>query len=107
MITADGTVPPDMLSAGIGMSGAPTMIVQAVPNLQTMFTPRPRYRVAFGQVKPRQILGPAPLPNSADIEFPPNIFSMTATLNINYTWTIEVNPLPMAMEIPPPPEAQL
>jgi rhizosphere induced protein len=96
MVQCDSSIPPQMLAAGLGMSGSATYVMQAAPNMHLMFTPRPNYFLAFGNFTRGQILVPDEIQNPTQINFPPNIFSMTATLNANGTWTIKSNPLPMA-----------
>jgi rhizosphere induced protein len=88
-INADATIPVNTASVGIGMAGAPTMLVQAQPNMSYVFTPRPEYWISFGNYTTGEAIDISSMTSAAQIVFPPNIYSMTATLNANNTWTIQ------------------
>jgi hypothetical protein len=88
-IKEDSTIPPQQASVGIGMSGAGTFAVQAQPNMTAMFTPHPRYWIAFGNFIPGQVLDIAHINNPGEIDFPYATYSMTAILNQDMTWTIK------------------
>jgi rhizosphere induced protein len=105
-ILCDTTVPMNMLSAGIGMSGSATSVAQAMPNMSFQFTPQPQYRLAFGNFTGGQVLDAETISNPATISFGPSIYSLTATLNADGTWTIAQNPLRTADEGPAP-QAQI
>jgi hypothetical protein len=87
-ITEDRTLPLKDASVGIGMSGAGTFVVQAEPNLNLLFTPHPRYWITFGDFTPGEVLDTESITNVAEIVFPPNIFTMSAVLNKDNTWTV-------------------
>lgn len=87
-INLDATIPMNTASVGIGMAGAATFLVQAAPNLNLIFTPHPRYWIAFGTLNKGTVIGTGSINNPAEIDFPPNVFSMTATLNADDTWTV-------------------
>jgi hypothetical protein len=88
IIQQDGTIPLNQLAVGISMSGSGTFAVQAQPNTTAVFTPRPSYWITFGQYTAGQVLDPGRIPNSAEIIFPPDVFTMTAALNADNSWTI-------------------
>ena len=88
-IEEDGTIPTSKVSVGIGMSGFGTFVVQGEPNTNLIFTPHPKYWITFGSYKQGEVLDITSITNEAEISFPPNIYSMTATLNANNTWSIE------------------
>lgn len=88
LITTDVTVPINEASVGIGMSGAGTFAVQAAPNMNYIFTPHPQYWVAFGNFQQGQALEASEISNTAQVVFPPSIFAMNVTLNVDNTWTI-------------------
>jgi len=92
-IRDDNTIPPNTASVGIGMSGAATILMQAHPNFMYQFLARPEYWIAFGDYTIGEALDTASIPNAAQIEFPPNIYSVTATLNADGSWTIIQTPL--------------
>ncbi len=88
-ITEDGTVPLNQASVGIGMSGAGSFVVQAQPNLNLTFTPHPLYWITFGNYFQGQVLDIGSITNPGSIQFPPGVYSMTAILNQNNSWTIQ------------------
>lgn len=87
-ITEDGTIPANMASVGVGMSGFGTFVVQAQPNMNLVFTPHPEYWITFGNYVQGEVMDISSVSNPAKIEFPPNVYSMTAVLNADNTWTI-------------------
>lgn len=87
-ITEDGTIPPNQASVGIGMSGFGTFAVQAQPNMNLVFTPNPQYWVTFGSYTQGEVMDISEVNNPAEIVFPPNVYSMTATLGANNEWTV-------------------
>lgn len=87
-ITEDSTIPVDVASVGIGMSGFGTFAVDAEPNYNLVFTPHPEYWITFGTYTQGEVMNISESTNSAQIEFPENVYAMTATLNADNTWTI-------------------
>lgn len=87
-ITEDSTIPLKQASVGIGMSGNGTFVVQAQPNFNLTFTPHPKYFIAFGNFQPGQVLDIGEINNPAEVQFLPGVFSMTAVLNQDNSWTI-------------------
>ena len=87
-VTEDGSLPINQTSVGIGMSGKGTFAVQAQPNQNVVFTPHPKYWIAFGNFQPGQVLDVGTINNPAEISFPPNTYSMSAILNRDNSWTI-------------------
>jgi hypothetical protein len=53
-----------------------------------VFTPHPEYWIAFGNFTTGETIDSSSMTNPAQIVFPPNVYSMTATLNADDTWTI-------------------
>lgn len=89
-IQQDSNIPANMASVGIGMSGNPIAAVNAQPNLVVAFTPgQPQYWIAFGNYIRGEVLDPQQIFNAARISFPANVYSMTAILNPDNTWTIQ------------------
>jgi len=88
VIQQDGTIPLKQAAVGIGMGGAPTFVVQAQPNMSLIFTPHPVYWVTFGEYERGQVLDAEQITNKVQIQFPPNIYSMTATLDAANLWTV-------------------
>ena len=88
-IREDASIPLKKASVGIGMSGAGTFVVQAQPNLTLNFTPHPRYYIAFGSYTQGEALDVGEMTNTAEIVFQQNIYSMTAILNADNSWTVD------------------
>ncbi len=89
LIKETNTIPLNQASVGIGMSGAGTFVQQAQPNWNLTFTPKPRYWITFGSFIAGEVLDVQSISNPAEIAFPANVYSMTATLNADNSWTIE------------------
>lgn len=88
-ITETQNIPLSQAAVGIGMSGVGTFVVQAQPNLNLVFTPHPTYWITFGTYQPGQVLDIEEINNPAQITFPPNVYSMTAILQPDNTWTVQ------------------
>lgn len=89
IVTDTSTIPSNVASVGIGMAGSPILMVQATANLTYTFTPKPEYWIAFGYSTQGEVIDVSTMNNPAQISFPANIYSMTAILNEDLTWTIE------------------
>ncbi|MEO1085624.1 MAG: protein rhiA [Acidobacteriota bacterium] len=87
-VDQDNLVAPQELSVGVGMSGFGTFVVQGQPNVTAMFTPHPEYWITFGKFQQGEVLDITQITNAAQIKFPPNVYSMTATLGSDNMWTI-------------------
>jgi len=95
-IKQDASIPFNSVAVGIGMSGAGTFVTQAQPNYTSMFSPHPKYWVTFGNFEQGEVLDTTNIvSDSAEIDFPVNVYSMTAILQADNTWkvmpTSEVN----------------
>lgn len=75
-------------SVGIGMSGFGTFAMQAQPNYNLTFSPHPEYWITFGTFTQGEVLDITNISNPAKIEFPNGVYSMTAILNQDNSWTI-------------------
>lgn len=87
-ITQDNTIPLKQAMVGIGMSGSPTFVVNAQPNMNLTFTPHPEYWIAFGNFNAGEVIDVQAISNAAKIDFPPGIVAMNVTLNQDNTWEI-------------------
>jgi hypothetical protein len=96
-ITEDATIPSGMASAGIGMSGQPTFLVPAQPNIIFEFSIRTQYWIAFGKYASGEVLDATAISNAAQIIFPGGIYAMDATLGPDGAWTIA--PTHLAAEV--------
>ena len=92
-IEQDATLPMNVLSTGIGMSGRAVVVMNAEPNIQSVFLPEPKYWIAFGNYVAGQVLDPYYVNNPARITFPAGVFSIYAILNSNNTWTVQTTPV--------------
>ena len=92
LIKDDDDVAPDTFSVGIGMSGAGTFLQQAGPSLIHKFIPTPSYWVAAGiDVEVGSVLDIQSITPTTEVNFPPNVYSMTATLKKDNTWSLVKN----------------
>jgi hypothetical protein len=87
-IEQDGTIPANTASVGVGMSGSGTFAVQAQPNVLATFTPHPEYWITFGNYHQGQVMDVGTITKAAKIDFPPNVYAMTATLKPDNTWLV-------------------
>jgi rhizosphere induced protein len=84
------TIPLKQASVGVGMAGSGTFAVQAQPNSLLTFTPHPAYWVTAGTFEQGEVLDIGSiLGDSAEIQFPPGVYNMTAILNLDNTWTVK------------------
>lgn len=89
----DGTIPGNTASIGISMSGAGVFAVEAQPNLIANFNPTPTYYISFSLAPVRQgaVLITQGTP-AQQITFPSNMFTCTATLNADNSWSVSYSP---------------
>jgi rhizosphere induced protein len=88
-VNCDNTIAANELSVGVGMSGNGTFVVPAQPNINVTFTPHPEYWVTFGDLESGQVMDiQSVVSTSAKVSFPPNVYSMTATLKADNTWSV-------------------
>ena len=88
-INDGATVPENTFSIGVGMGDKGVYAVNAGPNLKHIFTPNPIYWVcAVNHVIEGEVMNISTLTEKAKVTFPPNVFSMTATLQGDNTWKI-------------------
>lgn len=79
-ITQLSNVAPHRTAVGIGMSGSATTVVQAAPNMTTVFTPHPAYWVAFGNYFTGQVLHLEDMTGVVEVPYPTGLTSRTAAL---------------------------
>ncbi|HEY8333209.1 MAG TPA: hypothetical protein VIQ05_05390 [Tardiphaga sp.] len=89
IVSCDGTIPINTLGVGIGMSGSPIMVIQAMPNITSVFMPLPEYWVTVADVTQGEVMDLSQLAAKAQVAFPPNVTAMTATLKPDQTWSIQ------------------
>lgn len=86
-IRTDTSIPTDAIATGIGMSDKPTLVMQAQPNMNYQFSPRPSYALAFGAITQGTIVDLHAI-TPQPVEFPPNVVALTATLGADHQWTV-------------------
>jgi hypothetical protein len=89
VIVCDSTIPPNEVQLGVGMAGAPVFLVSAQPNMSYNFTPHPEYWITAGQFTAGQVLDIASLVSPVQVQDPPNVHEMTATLDGSGKWTVQ------------------
>jgi hypothetical protein len=87
-IQQDMTIPANAIATGIGMAGKASMVVQAQPNMNTAFAARPGYQLCFGNLVQSQLLDLSTLTQPQPVDFPPNVYALTATLGPDNQWTV-------------------
>jgi hypothetical protein len=87
-IVQAGNVIPHRTAVGIGMSGSATLVMQAMPNMISVFTPKPAYWVAFGNYFTGQILHLEDMTGAVEVPYPAGLTSRTATLGPEKTFTV-------------------
>ena len=70
------------------MDEAGSFVKQALPNMNLVFRPNPKYLINFGNYEPGEALNISEITNAQKIEFSPGVFSVTVTLNRYNTWSI-------------------
>lgn len=87
-IVQDQNIPLKQACVGIGISGLGTCVVQAQPNMTLNFNPCPNYYLAFGAYTQGEVLEAATINNPVEILYPANVYSMTAILNPDNSWSV-------------------
>lgn len=92
-VMVDNSVPKNEVVVGYGMAGSGLFAVPVAYNMMYQFIPQGRteYHIAFGDFETGQILDVPAMECTAAVDFPPNVYSMQATLNEDNTWTIIPN----------------
>ncbi|TQI82338.1 hypothetical protein FHU10_2693 [Serratia fonticola] len=87
-IAHDNSLPLNVASVGVGMSGAGIFVVQAQPNLNVNFTPHPKYWITFGNYIPGQVLDISDITDAQELAFPPNVYNLNAELKMDNSWAV-------------------
>lgn len=87
LMTGNSVSPQPQFSAGMGMEGSATVIVQARPGMNYQFSPDTEYWVAFGNYEIGQVLNPN-VQNAARISFQGGVTKMNVVLNQDGSYTI-------------------
>ena len=87
-IKEDGSIPVgSSASVAITMAGSPVYATQAKPNHNITASPHPTYYVAYGDYKPGQVIDVSEINNPLELPYATGIYSLTTTLNADFTWT--------------------
>jgi rhizosphere induced protein len=86
-IHESATIPANVASVGLAMSGSGTFAVQAQPNMEAFFSPHPVYWICFGNFVHGQVMDIETVTAIAEVPFGSGR-SMNAVLNELNTWTI-------------------
>lgn len=82
-------VPPNTFSVGVAMSKKGIYVENAGPNLTHSFTPTPSYWVIpTDEVNEGDVLDIKTATQTAELNYPPNVYNLTATLKSDNTWKI-------------------
>ena len=91
-IIDDRDVPPNKYSVAVAMSQNGVFAVNAGPNLTHVFTPTPSYWVtAMQDIKEGDVMDIKTVTQNTELHFPPNVYSLTATLQADNTWAVVQN----------------
>jgi len=86
------SLPVKEAAVGIGMAGAPYAVRPAQPNWEWVYTPKPMYWITFGSFEPGEVLDIESISTKKPIHFERGVYSMTAILNWDNTWTVFQTP---------------
>ncbi|MCG8918864.1 hypothetical protein L6E12_24090 [Actinokineospora sp. PR83] len=78
---------PDLAAKG-AMSGAGTFAFQGKPNVTMSLNPHPVYYLVAGSYVQGEVLDVATMTDAVMIQFPDNVYSMTATLSSVNSWSV-------------------
>lgn len=87
-IDCDSTIAKGAAMVGMGLSGQGTHVVPAEPNFAAVFSVHPEYWISFGSFVPGQVVDTQTMVNSEQVDFPVNVYGMTATLDSGNNWTL-------------------
>ncbi len=88
-IRSDASLPFNAVAGGIGMAGSPTLMTTMAPNMNYDIMPgNAQYWITYGDIVPGQFFTIDESHAHQQIEFPANVYAMTATLNSDNTWTV-------------------
>jgi rhizosphere induced protein len=72
---------------GVTMSGSTVYAVQARPNQNLAFSPRPRYFIAYGDYQQGDVIDVSTVNNPLELSFPTGVHALTTTLHADGSWT--------------------
>jgi rhizosphere induced protein len=80
---------PESVAVGIGMAGHATGVAAAYANLELELEPHAQYWIALGDYAQGEVVDLNTITNLCEVLFPPGVFSMTAILNADHSWTVK------------------
>lgn len=92
-IQETASVPSNMAQVGLALSGHPAFLVNSQPNMNVVITPKPSYFLMFGTHENTGPISVDQYTKAIEVKFPPNIFSLTATIKQDGTISVENSPL--------------
>lgn len=90
-IRQDNTIPVHAATVGVGLANKATLVFDAAPNLMTVIEARSTLWVAFGDYKQGQYIEDVEALGAVEVDFPPNVVAMTATIDADGKWTVVRN----------------
>ncbi len=84
-------IPENRISTGITVSGKPCFIQKAPPGSSQNIILNPTYFLSFGNFEESTILEVEVVEKAVPVYFPPNVYTMFATLHPDYSWTLAIN----------------
>lgn len=90
-ILQDEKVVSDAAAVGIGVAGRATFAVPSLANSRVQVDPRGTTWVTFGTAREGEFFDVKDTLEPVQVEFPPNVRSMTVTLNEDNSWSVTRN----------------
>lgn len=88
-IQCSSAIKSNQVNAGIGISGFPALLREAVPNLEMNFNPQSKFRLAFGNFRQGELLDTNQIFGYVMIDFQLGIPNYKAIYNPNETWNVQ------------------
>lgn len=90
-IQQDSSLPVNAATVGIGVAGKASIAMTAQPNINLMIDSNASYWVTFGAIAQGAFFDIKSALPPVQVDFPPNVNSMTVTLNADKTFTMKPN----------------
>jgi hypothetical protein len=92
-IEESANVPNGMAQVGLALSGHPAFLVNSQPNMNVVITPKPSYFLMFGTHEDQGPISIEQYSKAVALNYPPNIYSLTATIRQDGSISVENSPL--------------
>jgi hypothetical protein len=96
IINQSSTIPSGTVRIGLAIAGYPAAMQDSHPNSTLTIVQCSKYYVAFDVEEQTGVVNVNKTSKLALLKFPPNIYSLTATINEDFTWTVNNTPLRMS-----------